>query len=201
MEKSSLVTIACSKHINISGAVTSGERLALISENSTPRRFWRVRKRTERIGGRDARGADIAARQAQAPPRSLSGSQTFDRHINAARGQPFQIARGVSGGAAFGGTRQPSPDFRELLHRRARRLVEIEQRLAIVRHERVEIDQLRNAVARAIGDAGRDHAAIAMADQHDVAQVLIFDDVEDVLIWVSRSIEGLARCARSPRPG
>ena len=60
-------------------------------------------------------------------------------------------------------------------------LVQIEQRLAVARHEGVDIDQLLDPVARAVGDAGRDHAAIAVADQHDVAQVFIFDDVEDVL--------------------
>ena len=53
-----------------------------------------------------------------------------------------------------------------------RLLQEIEQAPAIIRHEGIEIDQLCDAVAGAVGDAGRDHAAIAVAEQHDVAQIL-----------------------------
>ena len=90
-------------------------------------------------------------------------------------------AGGVSGGVGFGGTRQPSPALASVPHRLPRRLVQIEQRLSVVGHERIEIDQLRDAVPRAVGDAGRDHAAIAVADQRDVAQILVLDDVENVL--------------------
>jgi hypothetical protein len=61
------------------------------------------------------------------------------------------------------------------------RLVQIQKRLSVIRDKRVEVNQLRNAVPRAVGHAGCDHAAIAVADQDDVPQVFISDDVEDVL--------------------
>ena len=44
-----------------------------------------------------------------------------------------------------------------------------EQAIAILWRERVEIDQLRDALAGAVGNAGRDHAVIEVANQRDVA--------------------------------
>ncbi len=82
----------------------------------------------------------------------------------------------------------------------SRRLVEVEQRLPVPRHEGVEIDQLRDALARAIGDAGRDHAAIAVAQQYDVADILIFDDVEDILDMGFKIDRGIGQMRRSPSP-
>ncbi len=38
-----------------------------------------------------------------------------------------------------------------------------------------------DAVARAIGNAGRDHATVAVAEQHDVPKVLVFEHAEHVL--------------------
>src|SRR5665213_2762091 len=46
-------------------------------------------------------------------------------------------------------------------------------------HEGVEIDQRLDAVRHAVGDAGDDHAAIGMADQDDVVQLLRFDAADD----------------------
>ena len=87
----------------------------------------------------------------------------------------------MSGGVGFGGTRQPSPLFDKFLHPRPVHLVQIEQRLSVVGHKGIDIDQLLDLVARTVGDAGGDHAAIAVADQHDVAQILVLDDVQHVL--------------------
>src|SRR5208337_2631079 len=53
--------------------------------------------------------------------------------------------------------------------------------LTVFRDKRIEIDDLGNMLRRAVGDAGRDHAAIAMADQHDIAKVLELQDAEYVL--------------------
>jgi len=80
---------------------------------------------------------------------------------------------GVSGGVGFG--------LCQVLHALPRRLVQIEQRLSVIRHKRIDVDHLRDAVARAVGDAGGNHAAIAVADQHDTAQIFVLDDVEGVL--------------------
>ena len=38
------------------------------------------------------------------------------------------------------------------------------------RHEGVEIDEFRNTLGREIGNAGRNHSAIGMADQDRVAR-------------------------------
>lgn len=40
---------------------------------------------------------------------------------------------------------------------------------------------MREAGSDAVGDAGDDHPAIAVAHQDHVAQVLVFDDVDDIL--------------------
>jgi hypothetical protein len=48
---------------------------------------------------------------------------------------------------------------------------------------------LRDALARAIGDAGRHHPAVAVPDQHDFAQILHLqhaDDVGNVSVEIDR---------------
>ena len=52
-------------------------------------------------------------------------------------------------------------------HLRVGRNVEIEQRLPVFRHERIEIDQRRDLLRNFVGDRGDHHAAIGMAEQHD----------------------------------
>jgi hypothetical protein len=39
---------------------------------------------------------------------------------------------------------------------------------------------LPDAIAGAVGDAGRNHPAIAVAEQHDVVQIFISDDVQHI---------------------
>jgi hypothetical protein len=51
--------------------------------------------------------------------------------------------------------------------------LEIEPALPVFGHEGVEIDHCRNAGRLAVGDAGRDEAAIAVPDQHDLGEVLM----------------------------
>ena len=63
---------------------------------------------------------------------------------------------------------------------RVRRDVDVEQRLAVLRQERVEIDESGNAVGDTVGDAGCHHAAIGMAGQHDLAKTFVVHDVDDV---------------------
>ncbi len=58
---------------------------------------------------------------------------------------------------------------------------EVEHGLAIRGGERVEIDQPRHAVARPVGDAGRHHPAVGVADQVHVAQILGLQHRHDVL--------------------
>src|SRR5439155_1331042 len=62
-----------------------------------------------------------------------------------------------------------------------RRFVQVQMGLSVIRHKCIEVNQLRDPVPRAVGHAGCDHAAVAVADQYDVPQVFISDDVEDVL--------------------
>ena len=48
------------------------------------------------------------------------------------------------------------------------------------RNEGVEIDKLSNAVGDPIGDACRDHAAIAVAEQDKFAQRLVLDGLDHI---------------------
>ena len=86
------------------------------------------------------------------------------------------------------------------------RRLQVEQALAVPRHEGVEIDQLRDALARPVGDAGRHHAAIAVPDQHDIAQVLHLehaDDIGDVGVEIDRragEMRALAEAGIGRRP-
>src|ERR1039458_595873 len=52
---------------------------------------------------------------------------------------------------------------------------------AVVGHKGVEIDHVFDAVGHAVGHAGDDHPAVAVADEHDVVQVFPHDDIDDVL--------------------
>ena len=59
---------------------------------------------------------------------------------------------------------------------------------------------MRDAGARAIGDAGRDHTAIGMAEQHDVAQILEFEHAQHILDMRIEVDRGIGEWERSPRP-
>jgi len=65
--------------------------------------------------------------------------------------------------------------------------------LTVFWDKRIEINDLGNLLRRPVGDAGRDQAAIAMADQHDIAKVLELQDAEYVL---DMSIEIIRRACR-----
>ena len=77
----------------------------------------------------------------------------------------------------------------------------VDQVLAVLRVERIEHHQRRNRLIDFFRDAGNHHAAIGMADQHDVLQFLPFDEVRDVgnvRVEIDRS--GAERCERSATP-
>ena len=84
--------------------------------------------------------------------------------------------------AGRGGTFQPSPPFRggPLERRDALGRGHVVDALPVRRHEGVEIDQRPEAPGRAVGGAGHDHAAIAVAAQHDVVQFFPFEQVGDI---------------------
>jgi len=52
--------------------------------------------------------------------------------------------------------------------------------VAVRRHEGIEEHDRADRIAHLLGDARDDHAAIGVADQHDVVEVLPFDHVDDV---------------------
>jgi hypothetical protein len=52
--------------------------------------------------------------------------------------------------------------------------------LAALRHEGVEVDQRSDLVGQRIRHSRHHHAAIGVADQHDVRQFLVFEDIDDV---------------------
>ena len=57
---------------------------------------------------------------------------------------------------------------------------EVEERLAVHRRDGVEEDEVADAVDRPVGGAGDHQAAVAVADEHDVVEVLVEEDVGDV---------------------
>jgi hypothetical protein len=64
---------------------------------------------------------------------------------------------------------------------RARRCrKQVEHAVAVPWREGVDINQLRDALSRAVGDGGRDHAAIGMTDQVDRPEVLEFEHAENI---------------------
>jgi hypothetical protein len=81
-----------------------------------------------------------------------------------------------------------------------RKRQQVDQRLSVRWHEGVEVDDLADQLGDTIRNTSGDHAAVAMADEDEVAQLLALDDAEHVRMCTSRSIAGLARCSRSPSP-
>jgi hypothetical protein len=53
--------------------------------------------------------------------------------------------------------------------------------LAILGHGRVEVDELCQPLRHPVGDAGDDHPAVAPADEHDILEVFVLQDIDDVL--------------------
>ena len=72
---------------------------------------------------------------------------------------------------------------------------QVEQALPIPGHEGVEVDQLLHALGHAVGHAGRDHAAVAVPQQRNVAQALELDDAQHVPD-VRLQVHGRARVMR-----
>jgi hypothetical protein len=70
---------------------------------------------------------------------------------------------------------------RPLLPARARlRRVHVEQARAVEGEERIEVDEAGQPIRRAVGDAGHHRAAVAVPEQHHVAQLLVEEDVHHV---------------------
>jgi hypothetical protein len=77
------------------------------------------------------------------------------------------------------------PQIREPLRR-----YEIEQALAVRRNERVEINERPERVRRALGDTGDHHAAVGVATEDNVGQVLALKhtaNVSDVRVKIDVS--------------
>ena len=108
----------------------------------------------------------------------------------------------VSGGIGLGVTRQPSPVL-TLPSRRCRSSAPKKsiKALTVRRHEGVEIDKPGNAIARLIGDTRHRHAAIAVPDQHDIAQIFILDDAKHVLNMGFQVVRGTGQMSPFAQPG
>ncbi len=75
------------------------------------------------------------------------------------------------------------------------------ERLAVRGYERIKIREMAHEVAKPIGNAGRHHAAVAVANEDHVLPGLVFEHGRTSWIWVSRSIIGWARwCRAAPKP-
>src|SRR3990172_3806448 len=64
---------------------------------------------------------------------------------------------------------------------RAAAATEVVDRLPVARQEGVQVDEVGDALRHAVRRARDDHAAVAVADEDEVAQVLVLDDVDHVL--------------------
>src|SRR6185437_1837243 len=112
-----------------------------------------------------ARRDDVAAGQGERPITELEARiHAFERMGKALISDPCLVLRGRILGRRI---RRDAP----AIARGGARLLplallfgdEIEQALAVLRHEGVEIDEMRDARSCPVGDAGRHHAAIGMA--------------------------------------
>jgi len=56
----------------------------------------------------------------------------------------------------------------------------IRHHLTVFRDERVQIDQMADPVGDRVGDSGHDHAAIGMAAQYHIIQLLLSKEVDDL---------------------
>jgi hypothetical protein len=96
------------------------------------------------------------------------------------RPTPFDVPGGIP-------PRRPGRRRDEAVHRGVPesaaelRTGEIEQRLAVPRHERVDVQEPRDPVRDAVGDRGDDHAAVALPDEHDIVEVVELEVLEHVL--------------------
>ena len=57
---------------------------------------------------------------------------------------------------------------------------QLQRRLTMPRHERIDVHQLCDAIAGPLGDTGNDHAGIAVTDQDDIAKMLALQQRHDV---------------------
>jgi len=94
---------------------------------------------------------------------------------------------------------------RRLALRACRRRKQIDHAVAVGRRESVDINQPRDAGSRAVGDAGRNHAAIGMADQADMGQILErqhAENIRDMRVEIDvgpRQVPALAEAGKSRR--
>src|SRR6185437_2033755 len=78
---------------------------------------------------------------------------------------------------------------------------QINHAVAVIGHEGVDINQLRDSFARAVGDAGRDHAAIGVTDQADVGQILELDHAENIRNMRVEIDVGMRQVSALTQPG
>ena len=75
----------------------------------------------------------------------------------------------------------------------------VHHRFALEGHVRVEVDELPDSLGDVVGHAGDHHAAVAVADEDDVGEVLVVQhrgDVRDVRVEVGL---GGGEVRRAPR--
>ncbi len=134
-----------------------------------------VEELAEHVARCGALAIDVAARHHRLGRQADAALEAAQRLRIAPRHDPVDVGLPRIGRQRIG-RHQPAiaaAGLRALAHRMAAvRSSEVGEALAVTRHERVEIDQPRDALARAVGHAGRHHAPVAVADQYDVVQIL-----------------------------
>ena len=58
---------------------------------------------------------------------------------------------------------------------------DVAQGIAIARVRRIEIDEAADPLARTIRHAGDDHAPVTVSGEYDVAQVLVYERLHDII--------------------
>jgi hypothetical protein len=125
---------------------------------------------------------DVGSRNRHSTLQSERLFETFQRLRQTVPGNPRQILGRRVGRGWIGGHPPSVARLDAVAHAFALRLRnKVDQRLAVLGHERVEVDQVADPIARAVGDAGCDHPAVAVPDQHEVAQLLALDYAQDIL--------------------
>ena len=74
--------------------------------------------------------------------------------------------------------RRQEPSFDRTGFLSARQVI---HRLAVRRHERIEIDQMAHPVGKPVGDARRHHAAVTVTNEDHVPPILVFEHCSHVL--------------------
>src|SRR5829696_1276679 len=71
---------------------------------------------------------------------------------------------------------------------------------AVGKRPSVQVHQLGDALGHSVGHTCDHKTGVTVPQEHDIIEISNSMRLTPSVMWVSRSISGLARCTRSPRP-